>query len=171
LRCLELLLEASTARLYSHISADDFQATDQPLVSEAALVDFTDVEKALFPDEVYVGSDINTSRLVIRPPATADENETVLIGHSAPEGGTGRQLSRGRQLGLGWKLWSATVQTRDLRDDRKSALGVALRTVDLGDEKAAFEGITKSLAYQRLVLCRKHEIHPVLHQAFSGNED
>lgn len=145
LRCLDLLLGASTAQLYSHISVDDFRAPDEPFVIEATLVDFTDVDKALFPDEIRVDPASDSSRLVIRLTATVDENETVVIDRSAPEGGTGRQLSRDQQLGLGWKFLSATAQTRDLREGRKSALDDILQTVDMGDEKAAFEAITQSL--------------------------
>lgn len=116
LRCLDLLLGASTAQLYSRISADDFRAPDQPFVIEGTLADFTDVDKALFPDEIHVDPNTNPSRLVIRLTATVDENETVVISRSAPEGGTGRQLSRDQVLGLGWKFLSATAQTRDLRE-------------------------------------------------------
>ena len=145
LRCLDLLLGASTAQLYSRISADDFRAPDQPFVIEGTLADFTDVDKALFPDEIHVDPNTNPSRLVIRLTATVDENETVVISRSAPEGGTGRQLSRDQVLGLGWKFLSATAQTRDLREDRKSALDDILQAVDLGEEEAAFEAIAKSL--------------------------
>lgn len=144
LRCLDLLLGASTAQLYSRISAEDFRATDQPFVIEGTLADFTDVDKALFPDEIRVDP-TNFSHLVVRLTATVDDSETVVIDRSAPEGGTGRQLSRDQVLGLGWKFLSATAQTRDLREDRKSALDDILQAVDLGDEKAAFEAITTSL--------------------------
>lgn len=145
LRCLNLLLGASTAQLYSHISAADFRATDQPFVIEATLTDFADLDKALYPDEIRVDPATKSSRLVIRLTATVDESETVVIDRSAPEGGTGRQFSRDQVLGLGWKFLSATAQTRDLRDDRKSALDDILQAVDLGDEKAEFEAITTNL--------------------------
>lgn len=144
LRCLDLSLGASTARLYSHISADDFRDTDQPFVIETTLVDFTDVDKALFPDEIRVDPATNSSRLVVRLTATVDDSETVTIERAAPEGGTARQLSRDQVLGLGWKFLSATAQTRDLREDRKSALDDILQAVDLAGEKAAFEAITAS---------------------------
>ena len=82
---------------------------------------------------------------MVRFAATVDESKTVMIDHSAPEGGTGRQLSRDQVLGLGWKFLSATAQTRDLREDRKSALDDILQAVDLGEEKTTFEAITTSL--------------------------
>ncbi|GAT86054.1 hypothetical protein CVCC1112_714 [Paenarthrobacter nicotinovorans] len=145
LRCLDLLLGASTAQLYSRISVDDFRVPDQPFVIEATLTDFTDKDRALFPDEIWVDPVTNTSHLVVRLTATVDDSETVTIERHAPEGGTGRQLSRDQVLGLGWKLLSATAQTRDIREDRRSSLDEILQAVELGDEQASFEAITRSL--------------------------
>jgi len=57
LRCLEFLLGASTAQLYSQISVDDFRDPDQPFMIEATLADFSTADQALFPDEgTAVGS-------------------------------------------------------------------------------------------------------------------
>jgi putative ATP-dependent endonuclease of OLD family len=145
LRCLDFLLGASTAQLYSQISAEDFRVTDQPFVIEATLVDFSEIDKALFPDEIRFDPTDKTSRLIVRLSATIDDSETVSIDRSVPEGGTGRQLSRGQLIGLGWKFLSAMAQTRDLRSDRKSALDDILQAVDLGSEKADFEAIAKGL--------------------------
>jgi putative ATP-dependent endonuclease of OLD family len=146
LRCLDLLLGASTAQLYSRISVDDFRNADQPLIVEATLADFTEVDKALFPDEIRHDPASGSSRLIVRLTAVVDENQTVTIERAAPEGGTGRQLSREQVVGLGWNYLSATAQTRDLRGDRKSALDDILKTVDLGTEKKDFEAIATNLA-------------------------
>ncbi|MFT8788680.1 MAG: AAA family ATPase [Bifidobacterium psychraerophilum] len=145
LRCLDLLLGSSTAQLYAHISVDDFRDTDQPFIIEGALCDFTETDKALFPDEIHVDPDTNKLRLVIRLAATIDEGETVTIDRSAPEGGTGRQLSRDQLLGLGWKFLSATSQLRELRENRESPLDDILKSVELGDEQSEFEKITTTL--------------------------
>jgi len=146
LRCLEFLLGASTAQLYSQISVDDFRDSDQPFVIEATLSDFTTADQALFPDEIRHDPVTASSRLIVRLTATVDASETVSIERAAPEGGTGRQLSRDQLVGLGWKFLSATAQTRDLRDDRKSTLDDILKAVDLGGEKKDFEAIATSLA-------------------------
>ncbi|MGJ8720854.1 MAG: ATP-dependent nuclease [Salinibacterium amurskyense] len=146
LRCLDLLLGASVAQLYSQISADDFRESDQPFVIEATLADFTPVDQGLFPDEISYDPATTSSHLTIRLTATIDDSETVTIERAAPEGGTGRQLSRDQLAGLGWKYLSATSQTRDLREDRKSALDDILKAVDLGGEKEDFEAIAASLA-------------------------
>ena len=146
LRCLDLLLGASTAQLYSQIGVDDFKDPGQPFLVEATLAGFTFIDQALFPDEIHHDLATGTSRLVIRLTATVDDSETVTIERAAPEGGTGRQLSRDQFLGLGWKYLSATAQTRDLRDDRKSAVDEILKAVELGSEKRDFEAIATSLA-------------------------
>lgn len=145
LRCIDLLLGASSAQLYSRISVDDFRDSDQPFVIEGTLSNFTEVDKALFPDEISVDRYSNSSSLLIRLIATVDEDETVTIFRSAPEGGTDRQLSRDQLNGLGWKYLSANSQARDLREGRKSALDDIIKSIDLGEEKVTFESITESL--------------------------
>ncbi|MBM7242703.1 AAA family ATPase [Rhodococcus fascians] len=146
LRCLDLLLGASTAQLYSRISADDFGDADQPLVIEARLTDFTRIDQSLFPDEIHYEPATDSSWLIVRLTATIDDNQTISIERAAPEGGTNRQLSRDQLVGLGWKYLSAANQTRDLREDRRSTLDDILKTVDLGAEKKEFEAIATSLA-------------------------
>jgi len=146
LRCLDLLLGASTAQLYSHITSDDFRDREQPLVIEADLTGFVDDDKALFPDEITIDPANGKQSLTIRLTAAIDSNETLTIERLAPGGGTGRQLSRDQLLGLGWKFLSATAQTRDLRDGRKSTLDDILQAVELGSEQAGFDAITTSFA-------------------------
>jgi hypothetical protein len=64
-------------------------------VIEGTLADFTDVDKALFPDEIRADPTYSL-HLVVRLTATVADRETVAIDRSAPEGETGRQLSRDR---------------------------------------------------------------------------
>lgn len=144
LRCLDLALGASTAQLYSRIAPDDFRDRDQPLIIEVDITGFTGEDKALFPDEITITPTTGGERLTIRLVAAIDSTETLTVERVAPGGGTGRQLSRDQLLGLGWKFLSATAQTRDLREDRKSALDDILQAVDLGQEQAAFKAMTTS---------------------------
>ena len=78
LRCLNLLLGASAAQLYSWVSPDDLRDQTRPLVIEAVLVDFTANEEASFPDEINVGADGGKS-LTLRLEATFDQNGTLLV--------------------------------------------------------------------------------------------
>lgn len=146
LRCLDLVLGASTAQLYSNVTSSDFRDLTQPLVVEIELANFSTVDMALFPDEICVDPATKAASLTVRLTAKIDENETIFIERDAPSGGTGRQLSRGQVAGLGWKFLSATNQTREMRQGRKSPLDEILQAVDLGTEKADFEAITDSLA-------------------------
>lgn len=148
LRALDLALGASAAQLYSNITIDDFRDQDQALLVEVELAEFTDAEKVLFPDEIRVDTASGTSSLTIQLSATVDPNESISITRTAPHAGTGRQLSRDQIAGLGWKFLSATAQTRDLREDRRSALDDLLRGVDLGSEKADFDAVTEKFQKQ-----------------------
>ncbi|MGC2486351.1 MAG: AAA family ATPase [Acidimicrobiales bacterium] len=146
LRCLDLLLGASTASLYTRITPDDFRDKTEPFVVEVGLSDFSDADRALFPDEILVNSSDQTSSLTLRLVVTVDENDTISIERTAPGGLTGRQLSREQVIGIGWKFLSATSQSRDLREDRRSAIDDILQNLDLGAEKPDFESATAVLA-------------------------
>lgn len=145
LRCLDFVLGASTAQLYSRITPEDFRDRDQPLVIEVGLTDFNADDEALFPDEIAIVSADGGTSLTIRLAASIDASETLAVERTAPGGGTGRQLSRDQLLGLGWKFLSATAQSRDLREERKTALDDILQAVDLGSEQANFDVMTEAL--------------------------
>ncbi|CEI24563.1 AAA family ATPase [Propionibacterium freudenreichii] len=148
LRCLDLALGASTAQLYSKISAEDFRDTTQPFIVEVRIEDFSSDDQALYPDEINVDPTTKTQSMTVQLSATIDESGTVGIERRALGSGTNRQLSRNQVAGLGWKFLSATTQFRDLREDRKSPLDEILQAVDLGEEKDTFESIAASLATQ-----------------------
>ena len=148
LRCIDLVLGATTAQLYAQIKPGDFRDATQPFVVEVDLAEFSDDDKALFPDEIRVNPSDGSSSLTIRVTAAVDDSETVSIERNAPYGGTARQLSRDQVLGLGWKFLSATSQSRELREDRKSPIDEILQSVDLGSEKGDFEAIASSLVQQ-----------------------
>ncbi|OAN29066.1 ATP-dependent endonuclease [Plantibacter sp. H53] len=143
LRCLDLVLGASTAQLYSNLGVDDLRDAAQPLVVEVMLVDFSSDEQALFADEIEVDAQTGNLSLLVRLTVDADENESISITRTAPASGTSRQLSRDQLEGLGWKFLSATAQTRDLRDGRRSPVDDLLANVVLGGEASAFEAAAK----------------------------
>jgi putative ATP-dependent endonuclease of OLD family len=147
LRCLNLLLGASTAQLYSWLSADDVRDQGQPLVVEADLVDFTADDEAVFPDEINVDAS-GTKSLTLRLEASFDANQTLVVERRAQGAGHGRQLSRQQLEAIGWKLLSATASGRDLRDDRRSALDEILEQVDLGAEQTDFDELATKLQEQ-----------------------
>ena len=141
LRCLNLLLGASTAQLYSWLAIEDLRVPDQPLVVEAGLEEFTPDQEALFPDEITVDPVTGKKTLTIKMTATFDTNQTLAVDRMAPDGGTGRQLSREQVAGLGWQMLGAVGLSRDLRADRHSHLDEILQAVDLGAEQATFDAL------------------------------
>ncbi|MCU1699426.1 MAG: hypothetical protein JWR34_5489 [Mycobacterium sp.] len=145
LRCLDLLLGATTAQLYSRIVLEDLRAASQPLVIEAELADLGADDHALFPDEISVDPVSGKQTLTIRLEAIFDESQTLSVQRTAPSAGTNRQISRDQLAGIGWTLLGATASARDLREDRRSALDDILRAVDLGSEKAKFDGLVEDL--------------------------
>lgn len=145
IRCLDLLLGASVAQLYSRLSSEDFRNPGQPLVIEAGLGDFSDPEKALFADEISVDPVSGTQSLKIRLEAAIEEGETLSIRRTGPDGGTGRQLSRDQLGALGWKMIGAVASARDLREDRGGTVDEILRAVDLGSEKDGFDAMVSKL--------------------------
>lgn len=148
LRCLDLVLGASTAQLYSRMTTADFRDPSKPLLIEVVLHEFTKSERALFADEIFVDPNGGEALLTITLLATADDNATVSIQRTSPHGGHQRQLSRDQLAGLGWKFLSATARGRDLRDNRQSALSEILAKVDLREEQDGFDEITRALVKQ-----------------------
>ncbi|MCE0764608.1 AAA family ATPase [Pseudonocardia kujensis] len=145
LRCVDLLLGASTAQLYQQITSSDFRDAGETLVIEADLVDFQESDKANFPDEIQVIAETGASLLTLRLAASIDEDQTITVERTAPGGGTGRQVSRSQMASIGWKKLGATVQARDLRGDRKNIFHEILQAVDLGDELDGFTTLTSQL--------------------------
>lgn len=144
LRCLGFLLGASTAQLYATIVPEDVRDPDQPLVIEAELEEFLPDQEALFPDEITVKAG-GHKNLTLRMTASFDSEQTLKVERTAPDGGTGRQLSREQLAGLGWQMLGATGWSRDLRADRKSHLDVILQGVDFGSEQAIFDALASQL--------------------------
>ena len=152
LRCLDLLLGASTAQLYARLTPEDLRDHSQSLVIEADLVGFSLDDEALLPDEINVDGQTGEKSLTARLEARFDSNQTLAVDRTAVGAGTNRQLSREQLAGIGWKLLSATSMTREIREDRRSALDEILRQVELGVEQADFDALVASLQQQLVIL-------------------
>ncbi|QSB23680.1 ATP-dependent nuclease [Curtobacterium sp. 24E2] len=148
MRCLDFAIGSTTAQLYARVSRSDFRDPAEPLVVEVEFRHLTAEDNKLFPDEVHVGADADDRSLTVRFSASLEMEETLNISRTAPDGRTNRQLTRAQISGLGWRFLSATGQTRDLQDGRRSALDDILRTVDLGNERGAFDKIAETLGTQ-----------------------
>jgi putative ATP-dependent endonuclease of the OLD family len=143
---MDLLLGSTPAQLYARLNTSDFQDVSKPLVLEAQLQQFTESEKALFPDEITIDPAGGPAVLRIRLEAVIDENETLSVMREAPAGGTGRQISRDQMRGIGWRMISAVASARDLKEDRNGSLDDILGSIELGEAQAEFERLTEELA-------------------------
>lgn len=140
LRCLDLLLGASTAQMYNKINGDDFREAAQPFIIEATITDLDAGDQAAFPDEPTVNPATNELTLTLSLEAAIEDSDgTIAINRTAPSSGNQRQLSRQQIERLGWNLLGATAKSRELREDRRSAVQDILQQVDLGAEQASFE--------------------------------
>lgn len=149
LRCLNLLLGASTAQLYNQITLEDLRESGQPFVVEADLRDFSDDEKALFADEITVDPTGKAGQtLTIRLEASFDDNETLSINRVVPSKNIGRQISRDQLQAIGWTLLNANDRARNMSDNRHSLLDDVLAGVELGDEQAAFDSLVEKIGDQ-----------------------
>ena len=146
LRCIQLILGASTAQLYAQIKAEDFRDATSEFVVQVELADFSDDEKAAFPDEINVDATTGRTTMTLRLGATVDADETLSVERIAVGVGTRRQLSRPQLEAIGWRFLGATSQVRELREDRRSALRDLLDTVELGTDKADFDDAVEQFA-------------------------
>lgn len=147
LRCLDLLLGASTGQLYNQITPEDLREPGHPFAVEADLCGFSDTEQALFPDEITVDPNGEKEQtLTIRLEASFDDLETLSVTRAVPNKNTGRQLSREQLQAIGWTLLNANDRARSMSDDRRSLLDDVLTNVELGDEQADFEEIIKEIS-------------------------
>jgi putative ATP-dependent endonuclease of OLD family len=144
LRCLDLVLGASTAQLYQQISPSDFREPGETLVIEADLADFQEFARANFPDEIQVVPDTGSSYSTLRLAASIDDDQTISIERTAPGSGTGRQVSRTQIASIRWKMLGAAAQTRDLRGGRKNVFPEILQAADLGAELEVSEPSQRS---------------------------
>lgn len=140
LRCLNLLLGASTAQLYNQITPDDLRRPEQPFTVEADLCEFTEDENALFADEITIDPTGETEpTLTVRLQATFDDNQTLSITRTVPNKNIGRQISREQLQAIGWTLLNANDRARTVSDDRHSLLNDVLAGVELGAEQETFD--------------------------------
>lgn len=135
LRCLDLVLGTPAAQLYARVTAEDIRDPASPFSAEVTLGDLTADELATFPEEVRVDPATKAITLTIRLEVTADADGTVQIQRTAPDGRTGRQVSRDQLQRLGWRMIGAVSGARDFRQERNSSLDDILSSIDLGEER------------------------------------
>ncbi len=148
IRCMSWVLGLSAGQLYGQLHVGDLRDDAVPLVAEATLANFTDDERALFPDEISVDAETLNESLTIRMEATKDENGTLDVARWIPASGTQRQLSRDQLQGIGWETIAATSRDRDLGGRRNTSLDDFLSELDLGDELSKLSDLARQFQAQ-----------------------
>ena len=143
LRCLDLLLGATTAQLYGRLSVADLRNPDETLVVSAVFADLNDDNRAWFPDEISIDPATGAASLEVRLEVRLEDGETLDVLRYLPGGGSRRQVGRDQLARFGWRLVGAVSSVRDLRDDRNATLDDILRSIDLGAERAELTAITE----------------------------
>jgi putative ATP-dependent endonuclease of OLD family len=143
------VLGTPAAQLYARVTVEDIRDPAFPFSAEVTLADLSLDEQAAFADEARVDPATGAVTLTIRLEVTADADGTIQIQRTAPEGRTGRQVSRDQLMRLGWRMISAVQSgARDFRQDRNSSLDDILSSIDLGGERADLEKIARQFQDQ-----------------------
>jgi putative ATP-dependent endonuclease of OLD family len=137
LRLLDAVLRGTTGALYSLIDEAALRDASQPLSVEVLFADFSDDDKAAFPDEIEVHADGSLSlKLLLRAthdPATA----SVAIERLFLKPGLQLPVTAAHLANVGWVFLPANRSPdRELGVGRTSAMRALLGTIDLGDSLA-----------------------------------
>lgn len=136
LRFLHLLLGATTQQLFQGITVGDIRDPAEPLLCRAVLENFSEIERAAFPDEISVHADGDLTLTVeLAVELDPNDSEQVTIRRWFPSG-TDRSLTREQLDVLGWHYLPAHRSGAvDFLDGRRSPLKTMLASTDLGDDR------------------------------------
>lgn len=138
LRAIHLCLGVPGAQLSSAIQARDLTSPDEALVLELTLDDFSDDERAAFPDEIEVGP---PETLTIRVEATVDPDDAaaVVVERRFPLSGHSRNVNRAQFNAIGWSYVAATRSLiRELGGASGGAAHDLLSSLDISADAATF---------------------------------
>lgn len=143
LNMAHLLLGASVQHVYQALGVADVGDKTAPLVVRAVLRDFSDVERAAFPDDIAIAADRSESLTIqLEVRVSEDDPESVVVRRLFPET-SGRSVSREQLEVLGWHLLPAgRGAAGDYFDGRRSPLRTLLAAAELGSDG---DGLRESL--------------------------
>lgn len=143
LNMAHLLLGASVQQIYQALGVADVGDRTAPLVVRAVLRDFSDVERAAFPDDIAIAADRSESLTIqLEVRVSEDDPESVVVRRLFPET-SGRSVSREHLEVLGWHLLPAgRGAAGDYFDGRRSPLRTLLAATELGPDG---DGLRESL--------------------------
>lgn len=136
LRCLNFVLGATVQQLYQGLTVQDLADPAFPMVCRATLLDFTEEERALFPDEISIAPDGGESLVVeLLVEVSVEDPEQVAVRRSYPDGGS-RSPSREQLAAIGWQFLPATRSSSvDFMEGKRSPLKTMLAATNLGADR------------------------------------
>jgi putative ATP-dependent endonuclease of OLD family len=144
---LHMLLGTRGNQLATSLMPLDFTDAAQTIVIEARLIDFTDEERAAFPDEISIIDGKEHLRIRLEASISDVEPDVVLIERSFPDSGLSRRLSGEQLRAIGWEYVPATRSLyRELGGSRSGVMRSLLSGVALGDAEAAVKEALRQLA-------------------------
>jgi putative ATP-dependent endonuclease of the OLD family len=139
LRALDALLAGGTQQLYATFTGEVFRDSAQSLGLTVTFSDFSDDERAAFPDEIDVvpgePGEPDAESMTVAVTATCDGDDIEIERHFVKPTGT-RPVRRSHLGEIGWSFLPATRSPeRELGVGRLSALRSLLSSIDLGDDE------------------------------------
>lgn len=149
LSCVNLLLGASIQQIYASVGIRDLADTTAPLIVRGVLVDFSDEERATFPDEIEIVDGSESLTVELEVSASEDDDQSVVVRRHFPET-SGRSVSREQLEVLGWHyLPAGRSAAAEYITGRRGPLRTLLAAADLGGEgdelKASLETFNSGL--------------------------
>jgi putative ATP-dependent endonuclease of OLD family len=143
LRGIDLCLGVRGVQLSSAVQVRDLTSVDESLVFEVVLSNFSDDDRAAFPDEIEVGPP-ETLTIRLEAKVDADDATAVVVERRFPYGGHGRNMSRAQLETIGWSYVAATRSlVRELGGSGGAAHNL-LSALDLSADAAAFDAARDS---------------------------
>jgi putative ATP-dependent endonuclease of OLD family len=138
LRAIHLCLGVPGAQLSSAFQPRDLTSPDEVLVLELVLDDFSDDERAAFPDEIEVGPP-ETLTIRVEARIDPDDDSAVIVERRFPLAGHGRNLNRAQFTAIGWSYVAATRSLiRELGGTSGGAAYDLLSNLDISADATTF---------------------------------
>lgn len=174
LYALHLLLGTAPSQLATAFTERDFSDPSKRIDFTARLVEFTDDERAAFPDEIAV----NPERLVVKLEAELDAavSGEISVQRWFPDSGHLHGPTAEQRRAFGWQLVGARRSLeRELGPGRASALRTILGQLDLAEDeekiKAAIENLKTAVTFATAIEDFRAELATALSSALPRDVD